>query len=66
MVCEKCQAKLNRVICPDVAKKPMSKMVGAAAAAASEEKKEESKFDFHISFLNALFAFASEQLIPDF
>ena len=46
MVCDKCQSKLNRVICPDVAKKPMGKAgVGAAAGAAgaAEEAKEESK-----------------------
>ena len=40
MVCEKCQAKLNRVICPDVAKKPLYKAGGASAV---EESKEESK-----------------------
>ena len=40
MVCDKCQTKLNRVICPDVAKKPMSK---TSAAATSEETKEERK-----------------------
>ena len=39
MVCDKCQTKLNRVICPDVAKKPMFK----AGVASSEETKEESK-----------------------
>ena len=43
MVCEKCQAKLDRVICPDVVKKPMSKLGSAAAAATSlnEERKSE-------------------------
>ena len=41
MVCEKCEKKLNRVICPEVTKKPMHK-VGSAAAA--EEKKEECKW----------------------
>ena len=43
MVCDKCQTKLNRVICPDVAKKPMSKTSAAAQAATSEETREERK-----------------------
>ena len=29
MVCDKCEAKLNRVICPDVVKKPLYKAAGA-------------------------------------
>ena len=35
---------MNRVICPEVAKKPMSKIGGGAAATASiEERKEGSR-----------------------
>ena len=43
MVCEKCQSKLNRVICPDVAKKPLFKASdasGAHRAPTTEESKE--------------------------
>ena len=47
MVCERCQAKLNRVICPDVAKKPLYKAdasgSGAGSRPAAEEAKEERK-----------------------
>ena len=40
MVCERCQAKLNRVICPDVAKKPIYKQTEHTA---KEESKDEVK-----------------------
>ena len=40
MVCERCQAKLNRVICPDVAKKPLFKQ---SEHTAKEESKDEVK-----------------------
>ena len=45
MVCEKCQSKLNRVICPDVAKKPLYKAdaSGAQRPLNIEESKEERK-----------------------
>ena len=41
MVCEKCQSKLNRVICPDVAKKPLYKtgLSGPPTGGAAEERK---------------------------
>ena len=46
MVCEKCQTKLNRVICPDVVKKPLYKASlagGTTGRSAAEEAKEERK-----------------------
>lgn len=43
MVCEKCQNKLNRVICPDVAKKPLYKGAAGAISSSIEEAKEERK-----------------------
>ena len=41
MVCDKCQTKLNRVICPEVAKKPIFKQ--SEHTANKEESKGEDK-----------------------
>ena len=40
MVCDKCEKKLNRVICPEVAKKPLHKQ---SEHIATNKPEEESK-----------------------